>query len=134
VSGGLLVHYALKEDDNVTWEIADSTHTIPDDQKRYIYAKDHRTNLSDGHLIFSEDQIETESDGSYYHFLVGALHSVIDAVRWISLTYGATAINGRFIKTGRIQSFDGQTYFDLDQGSIGGFIKFLDSEGNYRDL
>lgn len=134
VSGGLLIHYALKEDDNVAWEIEDSTHTIPDDQKRYIYAKVHRTNLSDGHIIFSEDQIETESDGSYYHFLVGALHSVIDGVRWISLTYGATAINGRFIKTGRIQSFDGQTYFDLDQGAIGGFIKFLDSDGNYRDL
>ncbi len=133
VSAGLLIHYALKEE-ILTWNIEASTHTIPDSAARYIYAKVHKTNFTEGHIIFSTDQILPDEDPTYYHFLVGTLHSVMEGVRWISLTYGATAINGRFIKTGRIQSFDGLTYFDLDLGAIGGYIKFIDSQGNYRDL
>lgn len=133
VSEGLLIHYALKEE-ILTWNIQASTHTIPDNNARYIYAKVHKTNFNEGHIIFSTDKILPDEDPTYYHFLVGTLHSVMEGVRWISLTYGATAINGRFIKTGRIQSFDGRTYFDLDLGAIGGYIKFIDSQGNYRDL
>lgn len=133
VSDGLLIHYALKEE-IVTWQIQGNTYTIPDNNARYIYAKVSKTDYNEGQLFFSEDQIMADEDPNYYHFMVGTLHSVMDGVRWISLTYGATAINGRFIKTGRIQSFDGQTYFDLDLGAIGGYIKFIDSQGNYRDL
>jgi len=40
--------------------------------------------------------------------------------------YGFTTINGRFIKTGRLQSSDGETYFDLDTNEIGGKINFKD--------
>lgn len=133
VSEGLLIHYALKEE-ILTWNIEASTHTIPDNNARYIYAKVHKTDYNEGHIIFSTAQILPDEDPTYYHFLVGTLHSVMEGVRWISLTYGATAINGRFIKTGRIQSFDGLTFFDLDLGAIGGYIKFIDSQGNYRDL
>jgi hypothetical protein len=43
-------------------------------------------------------------------------------------------INGRFIKTGRIESADGITYFDLDNGEIGGNIKFLSSDGTNKNL
>jgi len=133
VSEGYLIHYALKEE-IVSWKINSSSTTMQDNAARYIYAKLSKTDFQDGNIIFSTEQLLPDSDNNYYHFLVGTLHSVIDGVRWISLTYGATAINGRFIKTGRIQSFDGKTYFDLDLGAIGGYIKFLDSEGNYRDL
>lgn len=54
-------------------------------------------------------------------------------VRSVSLTYGFTTVNGRFIKTGRIQSPDGSTYFDLDAGEIGGKIVF-DSNGQEKTL
>ena len=54
--------------------------------------------------------------------------------RLIALTYGATTINGRFLATGRIQSGDGQTYFDLDAGEIGGNIKFRASDGTLKDV
>lgn len=54
--------------------------------------------------------------------------------RLIALTYGATTINGRFITTGRIQSVDGQTYFDLDAGEIGGNIKFVSTDGSIKDV
>jgi len=133
VSEGLLIHYALKEE-ILTWNIQASLHTIPDNAARYIYAKVSKTEFTDGHIIFDTAKILPDQDPNYYHFLVGTLHSVMEGVRWISLTYGATAINGRFIKTGRIQSFDGRTFFDLDLSAIGGYIKFIDSEGNYRDL
>ena len=133
VSEGLLIHYALKEE-ILTWNIQASLHTIPDNAARYIYAKVSKTEFTDGHIIFDTAKILPDQDPNYYHFLIGTLHSVMEGVRWISLTYGATAINGRFIKTGRIQSFDGKTFFDLDLSAIGGYIKFIDSEGNYRDL
>ena len=133
VSEGLLIHYALKEE-ILTWNIQASLHTIPDNAARYIYAKVSKTEYTDGHIIFDTAKILPDQDPNYYHFLIGTLHSVMEGVRWISLTYGATAINGRFIKTGRIQSFDGRTFFDLDLSAIGGYIKFIDSEGNYRDL
>lgn len=133
VSEGLLIHYALKEE-ILTWNIQASMHTIPDNAARYIYAKVSKTEFTDGHIIFSTAKIKVEDEAGYYHFLVGTLHSVMEGIRWISLTYGASAINGRQIKTGRVQSFDGKTYFDLDLSAIGGYIKFIDSEGNYRDL
>ena len=67
-----------------------------------------------------------DADANNYYFLVGILNS-IDAVtntRMLSLSYGFSTINGRFITTGRIQSADGNTYFDLDDGEIGGRIVF----------
>lgn len=42
-------------------------------------------------------------------------------------------INGRFIKTGRIESADGTTYFDLDNSEIGGRIVFS-SNGQEKTL
>jgi len=133
VNAGILVQYLVEETIR-TWQIAAQTVTIPDNGARYIYGKCHRTNYNDGMLIFSTEQIKPDDDANYYHFLIGVLHSVTEGVRWISLTYGATAINGRFIKTGRIQSFSGETYFDLDMNEIAGKISFIDANGDYVDL
>jgi len=133
VNSGILVHYLIQET-ILTWQIAEQTTTLPDDNARYIYAKCNKTDFNDGFIIFSTAQIKPDDDATYYHFLVGVLHSVSENVRWISLTYGATAINGRFIKTGRIQDFSGDTYFDLDTGEIKGKISFINSTGGYVDL
>lgn len=133
VNSGILVHYLIQET-ILTWQIAEQTTTLPDDNARYIYAKCNKTDFNDGFIIFSTAQIKPDDDATYYHFLVGVLHSVSENVRWISLTYAATAINGRFIKTGRIQDFSGDTYFDLDTGEIKGKISFINSTGGYVDL
>jgi len=133
VNSGVLVHYLIEETIK-TWQIAGQTVTIPDNAARYIYAKCNRADYDDAELLFSTEQYKVDDSPTYYYFLVGVLHSVLEGVRWISLTYGATAINGRFIKTGRIQNFAGDTYFDLDLGEIAGKIKFVNSNDEYEDL
>ncbi|MFC0185984.1 hypothetical protein ACFFJX_27545 [Pseudarcicella hirudinis] len=128
VNSGILVHYLIEETIR-TWQVSGQTVTIPDNNARYIYARCNKVDYNDAQIIFSTQQIKTNDSTLYYHFLVGVLHSVMEGVRWISLTYGATSINGRFIKTGRIQSFDGSTYFDLDLAEIGGKITFTNNDG-----
>ena len=135
--GGVLTHYTINEESAVSWVIADGSITFNDNNARYLYAKCSRTGTS-GTFLWSTEQIKVEDDANYYHFLIGTLSSVdVEAnVRSMSLTYGFTTINGRFIKTGMIQSADGNTYFDLDNGEIGGRIVFLQngSEKNLAEL
>ncbi|GAH50400.1 unnamed protein product, partial [marine sediment metagenome] len=71
-----------------------------------------------GKIIVDEEQRKFDDDPTHYYFLVGILHSVIEGVRGISLTYGQTIINGRFIRTGKIESTDGQVYFGLDDNEL----------------
>lgn len=124
--GGVLTHYTINESSAVSWVIADGSITFTDNNARYLYAKCLRTGTS-GTFLWSTQQIKVEDDANYYHFLIGTLSSVDTDlnVRSMSLTYGFTTINGRFIKTGMIQSADGNTYFDLDNGEIGGRIVFM---------
>ena len=123
--GGVLTHYTINEDSAVSWIIADGSITLTDDNARYLYAKCERNGTA-GTFLWSNQQIKVEDDANYYHFLIGTLSSVDTElqVRSIALTYGFTTINGRFIKTGRIESADGTTYFDLDNSEIGGRIVF----------
>lgn len=123
--GGVLTHYTIDPDKARSWVLADGTTTLQQDVPYYIYAVCNRDNSS-GTMSISTTQHKVEESPNVYFFLIGILGS-IDAdtkVRAISLTYGFTTINGRFIKTGRIESADGTTYFDLDQSEIGGRIVF----------
>lgn len=123
--GGVLTHYTIDPDKARSWVLADGTTTLQQDVPYYIYAVCNRDN-SAGTMSISATQHKVEESPNVYFFLIGILGS-IDAdtkVRAISLTYGFTTINGRFIKTGRIESADGTTYFDLDQSEIGGRIVF----------
>lgn len=123
--GGVLTHYTINEDSAMSWIIADGSITFTDNNARYLYAKCERNGTA-GTFLWSNQQIKVEDDANYYHFLIGTLSSVDTElqVRSIALTYGFTTINGRFIKTGRIESADGTTYFDLDNSEIGGRIVF----------
>ena len=126
--GGVLTHYAIVDsnDDPVFWNITDGDVVMTTDTARYVYAKCSRSSSS-GTILFSTDKISVESDGAYYHFLIGILNSVdVNNTRALALMYGFTTVNGRFIRTGRIQSADGNTYFDLDTNEIGGKIFFKD--------
>jgi hypothetical protein len=116
VTGGALAHYAI-EDDIRLWTITGGDLTLSSTASMYIYARCEKIG-SAGTITFSTEQITVDEDPSYYYFLLGVLHAASDGVRWISLTYGATAINGRYIRTGRIISQDGLNYFDLDQNEF----------------
>ena len=124
-NGGVLTHYTIKEESAVSWILADGDVTLKNENAYYIYAKCSKNDNS-GSIIFSQSQIKTNEDVGYYHFFIGVLNSVDSELkaRSLALTYGFTMINGRFIKTGRIESADGTTYFDLDNSEIGGRIVF----------
>lgn len=124
-NGGVLTHYTIKEESAVSWILADGDVTLKNENAYYIYAKCSKKDNS-GSIIFSQSQIKANEDVSYYHFFIGVLNSVDSELkaRSLALTYGFTMINGRFIKTGRIESADGTTYFDLDNSEIGGKICF----------
>ena len=125
VQGGVLTHYTIDEDKARSWTLADGTFTLADASKPYyVYAKCQRAGAG-GVILFTLEQIPVEKDPAYYHFWIGILNSVDSELKARSFApmYGFTMINGRFIKTGRIQSADGATYFDLDEGVISGNIK-----------
>lgn len=125
--GGVLTHYTIQEDAAVSWVLADGDVMLKDASKAYyIYAKCSR-NSNAGSIIFTVQQIKTDEDAGYWHFFIGVLNSVDTEMkaRSLALTYGFTMINGRFIKTGRVESADGETYFDLDNSEIGGRIVFM---------
>lgn len=132
--GGVLTHYTINPDAARLWVIADGEITFTDNEARYIYARCNR-NGNDGVFEFSKEQHKVEESATVYYFLIGVLNSVDTEtkVRSIALTYGFTMINGRFIKTGRIESADGTTYFDLDNSEIGGRIVF-NSNGEEKTL
>lgn len=132
--GGVLTHYTIDPDTARSWALADGEITFTDTNPYYIYARCNR-NGEDGVFEFSKTQHKCEESATVYYFLVGVLNSVDveTKVRSIALTYGFTMINGRFIKTGRIESADGTTYFDLDNSEIGGRIVFT-SNGKEKTL
>lgn len=139
VVGGTLVHYTIAETVK-SWQLNTATFSnLVSGTVYYIYARCQKTGTA-GNIVFDTVQRAVDGDPIYYYFLVGSLSSAITdtdgkrPARLISLTYGATTINGRFITTGRVQTGDGQTYFDLDAGEIGGNIKFRASDGTLKDV
>lgn len=140
VSNGRLIHYAIEETIR-TWTLAAATYTNLNPSAAYfIYAKCSTTG-GGGQIILSTQAIKVEQEAGYYNFLIGVLNSVVTDAggknpgRLVSLTYGSTTINGRFLRTGRIESSGGgKCYFDLDNDEIGGVIRFVGTDGNYHDL
>lgn len=133
--GGVLTHYTISEETAVSWVMADGTTSLSKDSSAYyLYAKCEKGGTA-GSFIFTTSQIKVDEDVNYYHFLVGTLSSIDPELkaRSLALTYGFTMVNGRFIKTGRIESADGTTYFDLDNSEIGGRIVF-NSNGEEKTL
>lgn len=135
-TGGALTHYAILDssDNPRTWTIGNGDVVLGSDDAFYIYAKCERDGVN-GNILFSASQILVDSDTTYYHFLIGVINSAGENdERAIALMYGFSAINGRFIKTGRVQSADGATYFDLDTGEISGKITFSSGSTGYNNL
>lgn len=139
--GGSLVHYTIIENAVKSWELASTTISgLVSATSYYIYARCEKAGTA-GSIMIDTTQRTVDSDAAYYYFLIGSLSSVItdtggtNPARLISLTYGSTTINGRFVNTGRIQSSGGGvTYFDLDKGEIGGVIKFVSADGSTKNV
>lgn len=113
VTGGVLTHYTISENIR-NWNLATATTTLTSDSTAYyVYAKC-QTAGNAGSIIFSTTQITVDQDPNYYHFWIGVINSVMDGVRSVSFTYGATTINGKFIRTGQIESSDGSCFINLD--------------------
>ena len=140
-SAGLLVHYGIDPENTRPWYMAGVTYSgLSATTPYYIYARCPRE-AGNGAFILSPQAIECERDAAYYYFLVGVLNSVSDdshggnRARLISLTYGSSTINGRFVRCGRIESSGGgATYFDLDTGVISGRILFRSTDGSVKDV
>jgi hypothetical protein len=101
-SAGELIHLSIAEEIR-TWTLSVNDQTgLVDATPYYIYAKCTKEAAYTGQIIVDETQRKFDDDPTYYYFLIGVLHSVIEGVRGISLTYGQTIINGKFITTGSI--------------------------------
>ena len=124
-SAGTLTHYTI-EDNPRTWIVAPAVVSLDEENTPYyILARCSKSGES-ATIVFSKSPIRVEQEAGMYHFWIGVVNSVDETLqaRSMSLTYGFSTINGRFIKTGRIESADGNTYFDLDAGEIRGNILF----------
>ncbi len=130
-AGGQLIHYAIEEKDR-TWPMAGVEITLNTSAALYIYAVCPKAGGA-GTFIFSATKFNTEVGNNYY-FPVGVLSSVYNGYREVTTTYGATRITGRCINCGRIESIDKSTYFDLDNGEIGGRIKFRSTSGELLSI
>ena len=141
VSPGRLAHYAIDPDGVKYWLLDGATFSNLDtDTAYYIYARCSTTDTS-GVITLSTTAKAVSSEVGYYNFLVGVLNSVVRDTdggrpgRLVSLTYGSTTINGRFVRTGRIESNGGgKCYIDLDNDEIGGVIHFVSSDGTTKNV
>jgi len=101
-SAGELIHLSIAEEIR-TWTLSgNSQNSLVDGTAYYIYAKCTKEPGYTGQIIVDETQRKFDDDPTYYYFLIGVLHSVFEEVRGVSLTYGQTIINGKFITTGSI--------------------------------
>jgi len=101
-SAGELIHLSIAEEIR-TWTLSENTQdSLVDATPYYIYAKCTKEAAYTGQIIVDETQRKFDDDPTYYYFLIGVLHSVVEGVRGVSLTYGQTVINGKFITTGSI--------------------------------
>lgn len=131
-NGGVLIHYAIEDKDR-SWSIQGGSVTLTTDGAYYVYARCKKAG-STGSIIISQSKINVDDGNSagYYHFVIGVISSIFNGYREVTLTYGATRITGRTINCGRIESIDKKTYFDLDNGEIGGKIRFTSGNGTDR--
>ncbi|MDB0611139.1 hypothetical protein PL371_04490, partial [Tenacibaculum maritimum] len=114
---GVLVHFTINEEEVKEWNLTGNIFVLGNPtEPYYIYAKCVKDG-STGLFEITTTQYNTD-EADYYYFLIGVIHSVTDGVRGVSLTYGQTTINGKFITTGRVQSIDGYNFFDLDTGQF----------------
>ena len=123
------------------WSVTAYTSAVLDNPSKryYLYIKADRSaqkgTAGSAVFLLSETAIGLRSVSGYYHFLAGILNSESDGDRSFVTLYGFTEVLPGRITTDRIVSADGNTYFDLANGVIGGKILFRNnSTGEYFTL
>lgn len=116
------------------WDVAAYTSARLDtpSKKYYFYVRANKANTNAVFLL--SETAHAMNDTNYYWFLVGVLNSEFDGERSFATLYGFTEILPGRITTDRILSTDGNTYFDLSQGEIGGNIKIKAGSSGLTNL
>lgn len=117
------------------WNIKGYTSPVLDQlsQQYYFYAKV-PTGTGEGEFVLSPTAIGMDDVSGYYHLLVGLLNSEYDGERSFVTLYGFTEVLPGRITTDKIVSPDGNTYFDVSNGEIGGNIKIKAGSTGYENL
>ena len=110
-------------DDYLKWSMPSWTSEVLDEPTAsyYLYARVPKDGTS-GMYLLSESAIDMNTEERYYHLLVGILNSEYNGEREFVSLYGFTEVLPGRISTSLIRSTDGETYFDLEKGEIGGAI------------
>ena len=132
---GTIMHYTLgvttlspthAKKDYLRWTLPAYPSPVLDDPQTgyYLYARVPEKSGA-GAFLLSAEAKDLHAEEGWYHLLVGILTSEgADGGRSFVTLYGFTEILPGRITTDKIVSADGQTYFDLAAGEIGGNIKF----------
>ena len=141
---GILQHLTLgisslssshKADEYKYWDMAEyNSPALTDlEKKYYLYAVCSKENQT-GTFLLSETAIKMEGIAGYYHFLVGVLNSEYEGNRSFVELYGFTEILPGRITTEQIISPNGETYFNLVKGEIGGNIQIKTGSSGLENL
>lgn len=119
VSTGSLVHLQLSVGTGYTWVIGTALNQsgLTPSSAYYLYARCNKSALT-GNWVLTTSQITTEQEVGFYHLLIGMLFVVTSGYRDFDFAYGMTYISGNTVTTGRVQSIDGNNYFDLTQNKF----------------
>lgn len=99
----------------------------------YLYSKCSKSGTT-GTFILSKTPYKMDPGDGYYYFLTGALSSEFEDERSFVTVYGFTEILPGRITVGLIVSPNGQTYFNVAQGEIGGKIVFKAGTTGYNNI
>lgn len=118
----VLHHYAygVGEEPASDWAITDqySINNLNEEQTYYVAIKA-RKDRPVAEWIVTPDSQRVDAQNGYYIFNFGILFPVEDDIRRSFVeTRGMTSVYGDSIVAGKIQSQDGQTYFDLTNGVL----------------
>lgn len=112
------------------WILPQFSAEVTDGGARYLYAMvEQKEGSTYGRFKLSREALPLDG-GWYWNLLVGVLSSESGGGRSFAPLYGFTEVTPGMIRTGRIVSNDGKTYFDIERGEIGGNIKFRPSLGD----
>lgn len=100
--------------------------------KMYLYAKCSKSNQN-GNFLLSETPHGMD-EGSYYYFLVGLLGSQFDGARSFVTVYGFTEVLPGRVTVDRIVSTDGNCYFNLGIGEIGGNLRVKSGSSGLKNF
>lgn len=117
------------------WNIKGYTSPVLDQlsQQYYFYAKV-PTDTEEGEFVLSPTAMGMDDVSGFYHLLVGILNSEYEGERSFVTLYGFTEVLPGRITTDKIVSPDGNTYFDVSNGEIGGNIKIKAGSTGYENL